>query len=113
MPCRDGGPCEEDIARDAQRERKKQQDKLDKVTRLLCETLTVIEQCADDLGPSVVKSLVSKECAVWWNEHQAADKRRIAAEEKAVREEKKRLLDRAEMLKKDLQKTLDQLDKHK
>ena len=112
MPCRDGGPSGEEIWRDRERERKAQQERLDKVTRLLCEVLTTIEThtkqayCGNPIP-------VSDEATVWFAKHKEADRKRIAAEEKAEREAKKQLLDRAEKLKKELEQITKQLDKHK
>lgn len=63
MPCRDGGPCYENdpvlVAR------------LDKVTRLLCEVLTIDPTVADRFNVVGLKE--------WWVNHQAMDAARKLA----------------------------------
>ena len=98
MPCR--GP--DDDSCDSYREQlAKQRRELDKVTRLLCEVMTNGVPHA------------SEELAEWWQNHQELDRKRKAAEEKARREEKKRLLDRADKLKHELSQIMADLEKHK
>lgn len=110
MPCRDDGyPSDAEVCRDTLN---KQQKKLDKVTRLLCEVLTAHEQAQLPFGDGKLFA-VSDECWSWFKAHKEADKKRIAAEEKAKQEDKKRLLDRAEKLKNELAKITKELDKHK
>lgn len=73
MPCRDydDGPSTYTI----------QQDKIDKLTRMLCETLTHV----DESGYNTILNKRSKEVAQWWSEHQELDRALRAAEATALR----------------------------
>lgn len=103
MPCRDGGPCWEDETEF--RARKEQQDRLDKVTRLLCEVLTTYKK----FYPLDSMKCISDECSAWFINHQEEDRLRLEAEKKASFQEQQRLKDRIKTLEAELKQTLDKL----
>lgn len=53
-----------------------QQIKIDTLTRMLCETLTHV----DESGYKTILNKRSKEVTQWWNEHQERDRKRRIAE---------------------------------
>ena len=70
MPCSDGGCDAED--------RRETQDRLDKVTRLLCSLLETVDKNGN--GDLILDAGNSFELADWWKEHQEKDRKRIAEE---------------------------------
>jgi hypothetical protein len=76
MPCRDSRDdnCPDD---NAQRTINALQKRLDKVTRLLCETCNFIYT-----HPVVRQYERSHELNKWWTDHKAADEKRLAKEKK-------------------------------
>lgn len=90
MPCRDYDDYNVREAIDEIEERSKK--KLDKVTRLLCETLKKVE------GTAIETEVLLKggELAEWWTEHKKQDAKRLAAE----REKKRKAKVRREALRK-------------
>jgi hypothetical protein len=71
MPCRDYGG-------EMASERDSTQDRLDKVTRLLCEVLTTVELMED--GEREFFHVWTSEVSEWWNKHKEADRQRKANE---------------------------------
>lgn len=82
MPCRDYNDCNtREIIDEAMQPVKK---KLDKVTRLLCETLKKVE------GSAIETEVLLRggELAEWWIEHKKQDAKRLAAEAEKRRKAK-------------------------
>lgn len=75
MPCTYYTPEEE--ARIEHQEKQKLKAELDKVTRLLCEVMTEVE---NEYHPQF-----SKEIKDWWKDHQEKDKARLKAEEAVLK----------------------------
>ena len=104
MPCNDGGYTREEEARMAERQgkedaakRKAAKDKLDGLTRMLCELCAIVEKCHPD-GPVNQLAGDIKGLRVWWTEHKRRDEKRKAGEalvkaEKEARAEAKRTKD--------------------
>lgn len=83
MPCRDGGPSEDEYAAKVTRV----QDRLNTVTSLLCSLLARIERNdAADSGTHVDD--LPRDVRDWWDGHKEFDRKRELAE-KAEREAKK------------------------
>jgi hypothetical protein len=76
MPCRDGGPTDNEIAYDYKR-------RLDLATRVACEAMSVLTKGGNYTN-------MSAEAKTWWQKHQDEDARRIARE----KAERKRLADK-------------------
>lgn len=76
MPCRDGGPSDEEVMRDTQ-------ERLDLVTRLLCSTLKYLARERQTAFVDVQREVDG--LAPWFIQHQADDARREAEEKRAVR----------------------------
>ncbi len=74
MPCRDGGCSEEE---NTSRRLVITQEKLDKVTRMLCGMITHLENTG--FG-DVHLGKADPELPVWWKAHQEEDRLRIARE---------------------------------
>ena len=94
MPCRDNWSDPHEPCRRAS-------DRLDFVTRLLCELCTSLEKEKDG------KKLFSKELSLWWSEHQrndAARKRENEQAEKKRREGVEKMLAENKLREKALQK---------
>jgi hypothetical protein len=89
MPCRDDGyPCDNDseaTARSRDVTFKQMQNKIDKLTRMLCDVLG-----KRDKGETF---FLSTETEKWWEEYKFLDKQRLAMELKV--KEEKRLLESA------------------
>lgn len=98
MPCRDGGPCCDYGAQHVDRVYK---DKLDKVTRMLCEVLTQHEATPDAITPSV-------ELWEWWIAHKEEDRKRAAAVDAAKRQEEQSRRDRIAELENELARLREQ-----
>ena len=73
MPCTDGGYSNEEYER---RRHSETQNKLDKVTRLLCGLITQLE--TTKLGHPIV---LDRETQEWWVAHQEVDRQRLIREE--------------------------------
>lgn len=73
MPCRDY-----DDRPNTRVEYREDKTKVDRLTRLLCYTLTYLGK----KSPGVLRSLLtnSRDLKSWWRVHQEQDERRIAAE---------------------------------
>lgn len=101
MPCTYYTPEEEmAIAR------KEWKEKLDQVTRLLCEVMRSAKW--DDLeGQWNLEGTASDELTDWWEEHQEMDRQRETAERRAKEAEVKQL----EKQKKELEKRLESAKK--
>lgn len=67
MPCID--PPAEEFSEDL----KKQQEKLDSITRMLCTTLTMLENVAPHLD-LINAAYLSDEIKQWWIDHKQFDK---------------------------------------
>ena len=67
MPCRDGGPPRRDLV----------QERLDRVTALLCELTACVETHNPDLLTAV------SGLPAWWKKHQREDAARVRREEEA------------------------------
>lgn len=89
MPCRDGGP--------SYGYEREQQERLDTVTRLLCETCQMLED-HDEL------SYLSQETRDWWEEHKLEDEEREKEERRERAREKKRVEKEIARLQKKLKK---------
>lgn len=91
MPCYDVRDEPAYVAREYQQ-------KVDKLTRLLCEACTVLEdKCsAASVNYPELKDHVSDELGQWWDAHQEMDRKRKAAEakSKAARRARKDALSR-------------------
>ena len=66
MPCTDDGQC----AYESAKEIKEMKQRLDNVTRMLCEVLTAIPAAAD----------TNDTVKLWWMHHQEVDRARIRRE---------------------------------
>jgi hypothetical protein len=97
MPCRDGGPCCDYGAQHVDRVYK---DKLDKVTRMLCEILTQHE-ANQEMTPSA-------ELWAWWLDHKEEDRKRTQAETEAKRRDEQHKRDRIAELENELARLKEQ-----
>lgn len=94
MPCRDGGPDINDVRipldLDIVARNKRQQEKIDNLTRLLCGLCNALELRNDDVNNKILNVTYTSEyvlkrnvnnvkgLALWWKEHQVCDKERLA-----------------------------------
>jgi len=91
MPCRDDGLIEAAAARHAE----EQKERLDLVTRLLCELCTSLDDVVDR---DVRDALVSPELDQWLTRHKAEDAERRRKEEEARLEAERQEQERQEQL---------------
>jgi hypothetical protein len=84
MPCRDDGyPCDNDAettARSRDVTFKQMQNKIDKLTRMLCD---VLGKWTNQAGKEFSLTQETKE---WWREHQAMDRQRLERENREAQE---------------------------
>lgn len=76
MPCRDDGPTPEELVHSRKVNGQflaEQQEKRDKLTRMLCEAMSLLDDSNVDAW--------SEELFNWWTEHKEADRRRAEREE--------------------------------
>ncbi len=86
MPCQDGGPSPEEYYRVTKENDRKEaarrkaiKDKLDNLTRMLCDICTVIERHHPDSSIQQSAGSVSG-LRIWWDAHKKIDEKRKAKE---------------------------------
>lgn len=73
MSCYDDRNEPDNVRKEAKKEF---QADLDKLTRMLCEAMRIIEGFCYDPPPVHLKDAVSPELFAWWQEHKKLDARR-------------------------------------
>lgn len=102
MPCRDEGyTTQEEYEISAENDNLR--NRLDFVTRLLCEVLTSFDKNGN--------VSISKECSMWWESHKESDRKRVEAERVAKEKRIKEVSQKSKKLKDELKKLQQELQK--